>query len=132
MSAMRFTVMAAERAATMATTIQSSARSNLGAGGQEIVEPPSAAVWRAASRAPTNAKGRAKTECSNLIISSVAPSLVTSLARNMFARRRELGAALPSILIFLGEAELGEDAADELVDGIVEGARAVIEGGNGG
>ena len=59
MSAMRFMVMAAERAPTMATTIH---RVCCHEG-----KPPAA---RAASRAPTRAKGSAKTECSNLIISS--------------------------------------------------------------
>src|SRR6185312_7905357 len=56
-STMRLKVMAALRAPTMATTIQPSTPH----GGQ----PP------AASMAPSSAKGRAKTECSNLIISSV-------------------------------------------------------------
>src|ERR1700756_3640189 len=57
---MRLMVMAAERAATIATTIQRIWRSV----GQEF------RVARAASNAPVSAKGKAKTECSNLIISS--------------------------------------------------------------
>src|SRR2546426_10395454 len=57
---MRFMVMAAERAATMAARIHAIWRSV----GQPCV------VARAASRAPVSANGRAKTECSNLIISS--------------------------------------------------------------
>src|SRR5260370_39638462 len=56
---MRLTVIAALRAATMATTIQSTCFSE----GQACV------VNRAASNAPVSAKGSAKTECSNLIIS---------------------------------------------------------------
>lgn len=56
-------VMAAERAATMATTIHRICRNV----GQPCV------VTRAASKAPTSAKGNAKTECSNLIISSTVP-----------------------------------------------------------
>src|SRR5215470_5532817 len=55
---MRFMVMAAERAATIATMIQAIWR--------QAGKPPSA---RAASNAPTSANGRAKTECSNFIIS---------------------------------------------------------------
>ena len=58
-SAIRFMVMAAERAPTMATMIQRSWR-HVG----------NAPAERAASSAPTSAKGSAKTECSNLIISS--------------------------------------------------------------
>src|SRR5258708_9915117 len=58
-SAMRLTVMAALRAATMATMIQR----NCFQVGQPWV------VKRAASRAPVSANGKAKTECSNLIIS---------------------------------------------------------------
>src|SRR5580704_13012125 len=55
---MRLMVMAAERAPTMATIIQRICR--------QVGRPP---PTRAASSAPTNAKGRAKMECSNLIIS---------------------------------------------------------------
>src|SRR5262249_29665852 len=58
-SAMRLIVIAALRAATMATMIQSSCRQV----GQPLL------VKRAASNAPVRAKGRANTECSNLIIS---------------------------------------------------------------
>src|SRR5258708_29860742 len=56
---MRLTVIGALRAATMATKIQSTCFSE----GQACV------VNRAASNAPVSAKGSAKTECSNLIIS---------------------------------------------------------------
>jgi hypothetical protein len=67
---MRFMVMAAERAPTIATTIQRSWR--------QVGKAP---AERAASSAPTSAKGRAKIECSNLIISSTMRMrfLVTSL-----------------------------------------------------
>jgi hypothetical protein len=58
-------VIAAERAATIATTIQIS-----------FISRPSRGkpCDRHASRAPVNAKGNANTECSNLIISSVRRS----------------------------------------------------------
>ena len=58
MSAIRFIVIAAERAPTMATTIQAICT-------QEGQAPAN----RAASSAPTNANGSANTECSILIIS---------------------------------------------------------------
>src|SRR5579862_2174702 len=57
--------MAADRAATMATTIHASFQPNCAE-----LNPLS----RNASRAPVSANGRAKTECSNLIISSVKRS----------------------------------------------------------
>ncbi len=57
---MRFMVMAADRAATIATTIHKIWRS----------EGHPCRVARAASNAPVNANGNANTECSNLIISS--------------------------------------------------------------
>jgi hypothetical protein len=56
-SASRLNAIAAERAETMATTIQ--------AIGRHAGKPP------AASMAPQNANGSAKIECSHLIISSV-------------------------------------------------------------
>ena len=59
----RLNAMAADRAPTIATTIHSSLRQILG-----DAKPLS----RNASSAPVRAKGRAKTECSNLIISSVS------------------------------------------------------------
>src|SRR5215469_14192991 len=55
---MRFMVMAADRAPTIATMIHAIWR--------QAGKPPAA---RAASNAPTSANGRAKTECSNFIIS---------------------------------------------------------------
>jgi len=62
--------MAAERAATMATTIQASFAAGNGTPGSGAA--PAAAGSRRASSAPVRANGRAKTECSNLIISSVS------------------------------------------------------------
>src|SRR5580658_2439149 len=59
----RLKAIAAERAPTIATTIQ------------PIFVQAAAAPrpeWRKASRAPVSAKGKAKTECSNLIISRVS------------------------------------------------------------
>jgi len=53
-------VIAAERAATMATTIHKICRT----------EGHPCRVHRAASNAPVSAKGSANIECSNLIISS--------------------------------------------------------------
>ncbi len=61
-SSKRLNAMAAERAATIATTIQPDL-----APGRARVE----AGIAQASSAPVSAKGRANTECSNLIISSV-------------------------------------------------------------
>ena len=62
-SAIRLNVIAALRAPTMATISQKSCRS--------VGQP------RTASNAPVRAKGRAQTECSNLIISSVVPVLAS-------------------------------------------------------
>src|SRR5689334_16567695 len=56
--------MAADRAHTIATTIQKIL--------SHIPLVPSGTPSRIASKAPVKAKGRAKTECSNLIISSVS------------------------------------------------------------
>ena len=41
-------------------------------------------------------------------------------------------AAFPVVLLFLGQAELGEDAVGELFDEIVDFFRAVVEGWHGG
>ena len=60
---MRLNVIAALRAPTMATISQKSCRS--------VGQP------RTASSAPVSAKGKAKTECSNLIISSVVRVLAS-------------------------------------------------------
>ena len=61
-STSRLNAIAADRAATMQTTIQPSTRS--------VGQPP------AASTAPVNANGSANTECSHLIISSVTTVLL--------------------------------------------------------
>ena len=63
-SAMRLNVIAALRAPTMATISQKSCGS--------VGQP------RTASNAPVSAKGKAKTECSNLIISSVVRILAST------------------------------------------------------
>src|SRR5271154_139105 len=99
-SAMRFMVMAAERAPTMATMIHRICR-HVGS------VPPA----RAARSAPTSAKGSAKTECSNLIISS------TTLMRVFVIR---LGLPFPAILLFLRKADLREDAIGKLTDQVVD------------
>src|SRR4029077_17048860 len=152
-SAMRFMVIAAERAPTMAITIQRICRND----GRL---PPA----RAASRAPTSANGSANTECSNLIISSTmrirdllifGSTLETKKEyssprrrekrRNQFYRLRASRlpkisflprasiakalrlAALPAILLFLREANLREDSVGELLDHVFYGLRAVVE-----
>ncbi len=68
---MRLKVMAAERAPTMATMIQASFTAALRASRLDS---------RTANKAPVKANGKANTECSNLIISSVSLSLC-SIAR---------------------------------------------------
>src|SRR5260370_12293022 len=67
----RLNAMAAERAPTIATTIQASFRHR-----RSLARPPS----RTASRAPVKAKGSAEIECSNLIISSVKRMRFQSIA----------------------------------------------------
>src|SRR5450432_4030957 len=131
---MRLMVMAAERAATMATTIQANWRS--------VGQPR--CVARAASNAPVSAKGSANTECSNLIISRTmrmrlvfficgagadASSVATS-GLGLF-RGRWNGPA-PAIHFFLRQADLREDAADILCDEVVDSLRVMIKRGDGG
>jgi len=65
-SSIRLKVMAAERAPTIATTIQESRHARL-----PVAKPCS----RKASSAAVSANGKANTECSNLIISSVSQIL---------------------------------------------------------
>ena len=72
-SRMRLNVIATERAETIETTISASRIQN-----RSIVNADS----RQASRAPVNANGSAKTECSNLIISSVNRVLRRKECRN--------------------------------------------------
>ena len=67
---MRLKAMAADRAPTMATTIHSSLPANT---------RPGKWLSRNASSAPVSANGSAKTECSNLIISSVSRSRFQNL-----------------------------------------------------
>src|SRR5467141_3920587 len=114
---MRFMVIAAERAATMATTIHKICCSD----GQPL------RVARAASKAPVSANGKANTECSNLIISStvlmrLAISEVRAKSRLRFFRRRR---ARPAIHLFLRQPHLREDPAYVLRHQIVDRFRMV-------
>src|SRR6266852_7534699 len=116
---MRFMVIAAERAATIATTIHKIWRS----------EGQPRCVARAASSAPVSANGSANTECSNLIISStilmlLAISKLRTTSRLRFFRR---GCARPAIHFVLLEANLREDAANVLRNEIVDRFRLVIK-----
>src|SRR5580692_2224171 len=104
-------VIAADRAATIATTIQRNCR-NVG----QVVR-----FWwvaRAARIAPVKANGSAKTECSNLIISSTV-RMRPAIPR---LRLRLFGALLtrPAIHIFLGHMNLREHAANILGDKVVD------------
>src|SRR5580704_19759760 len=111
---MRFTVIAAERAATMATTIQTYWRS--------VGQPFGGwCVARAASSAPVSANGSAKTECSNLIISSTVRMRPASAK----LRLRLFGALLtcPAIHIFLGKINLRKNAINVLRDQVVDRLR---------
>src|SRR5258706_5292802 len=116
---MRFMVMAAERAATIATTIHKI----------WLSEGHPCRVARAASSAPVSANGNANTECSNLIISSTvltrfAISELRAASRLRFFQR---GRARPAVHLFLREADLCQDAAHELRNEIVDRLRLVIE-----
>src|SRR5713226_1778521 len=124
MSAMRFMVMAAERAATSATTIHKIWRS----------DGHPCRVARAASNAPVSANGNANTECSNLIISStvlmrlaISDSRVTLRLR--FFRCR---CARPSIHVFLRQSNLPKNPAYVLGNKIVDRLRLVIKRRHGG
>src|SRR5690348_471660 len=128
---MRFMVMAAERAPTMATMIQKICQAMVRAAGQ------SARPECSASKAATRAKGSAKTECSNLIISSTVRMrlwLGTFGANFWWATGSSLAmvAALPVILVVLREIEMREDAVDVLRDDIVDGFWRVVKSGSGG
>src|SRR5579872_6474219 len=124
--------MAAERAPTMATIIQAIWR-------QEGQAMPRA--YRAASSAPVRAKGSAKMECSNLIISSTVrkrlglafgPGLMTvRCGLYLECLAQLLALAFPGELAILGQPELREHAADELGDKIFDRLRLVIERRNG-
>src|SRR5215472_2793896 len=103
---MRLSVMAAERAATIATTIHKTCRS--------VGQP--CAVARAASSAPVSAKGSANTECSNLIISSTVrmrPAIASVL------RLPARGAAGPAEHFFLRQPGLRQHAANVLLHQVV-------------
>src|SRR5229473_101872 len=116
---MRFMVIAAERAATIATTIHKT----------WLSEGHPCRVERAASNAPVSAKGKANTECSNLIISStvlmrLAISKLRTTSRLRFFRRRR---ARPAIHFVLREPNLREDTANVLRNEIVDRFRLVIK-----
>src|SRR5256885_1900050 len=113
---MRLMVMAAERAETMATTIQRIWRK----------EGQPCDVKRAASSAPVSAKGRAKMECSNLIISRTVrmrPAMAPSGLRFLrFGMRTG-----PAVHPILSETNLSKHAANVLRYEIVDCFRLVIE-----
>src|SRR6266478_2749609 len=115
---MRFMVIAAERAATIAMTIHRICRSV----GQPL------APWcvaRAASSAPVSANGSANTECSNLIISSTVRMrpVITKSCLGLFSRRLPR----PAVHFFLWQIDLREDAADVLCDQVVDRFWLVIK-----
>src|SRR5215813_4101619 len=119
-STMRLTVIAAERAETIATTIQRIWRS--------VGQPCD--VKRAASSAPVKANGNAKTECSNFIISRMVrmrPAIALSLRLFRFGMR-----TCPAIHLFLLKADLREHAANVLGNEIVDRLRMMIIGRNSG
>src|ERR1700722_5699042 len=115
---MRLTVMAAERAATMATTIHSSCRNV----GQPWL------VARAASSAPVKANGKANTECSNLIISSTVPRGLVVMA-GAASRLGLLGCrrAQPAIHLVLRQSDLRQPAAYVLGNQGVDGSPLIIK-----
>src|SRR5436305_377077 len=117
---MRLMVMAAERADTMAITIQR----NCCQVGQRWE------VKRAASNAPVRAKGSANTECSNLIISSTVRMRLLikgSSGLSFFCG----GRASPAEHGVLRQIHLSEYPADVLHYEIVDRFRLVIKRGNG-
>src|SRR6266852_1090396 len=104
-SASRLNDIAAERAATMATTIHKSWR--------PVGMPPAANI------APQSANGRANTECSHLIISRVTRRFVSSVTSNGRTRSAELCSARrtrerPSITF--GSDQRNETASLEYLD----------------
>src|SRR5277367_1155577 len=115
---MRFTVIAAERAATMATTIQTNWR--------RVGQPRGGwCVARAASNAPVRANGSANTECSNLIISSTVrmrPAIAKLRLCLFYARLTR-----PAIHILLRKLDLREYAANILRHQIVDRLRMMIK-----
>src|SRR5690348_6094741 len=131
---MRFIVIAAERAPTMATMIQAICQAMVRAAGQ-FARPA-----RSASKAATRAKGSAKTECSNLIISSTVRMRLwtggaganSGWAFGWIADLLPMIAALPVILVVLRKIEMREDAVDILRDDFIDGFWRVIKRGSGG
>src|ERR1700674_2419806 len=118
---MRFMIMAAERAATMAMTIHKIWR-NVG-------QPEGVlCATRAASNAPVSAKGSAKTECSNLIISSTVRNLPAMAALRL--RFLRCGLACPAEHLLLRKINLREHAADVLRHEVVDGFRMVLKSRN--
>src|SRR5271170_441851 len=116
---MRLTVMAADRAATMATTIQKTC----------CTEGQPCGGWcvaRAASSAPVSANGSANTECSNLIISStVRMRPCCTVASGIgFLRRQASG---PTVHLLLRKIDLRQNAAHVLRHQIIDGFRLVVK-----
>src|SRR5258706_13081653 len=113
---MRLMVIAAERAETMATTIQRIWR--------HVGQP--CEVKRAARRAPVSAKGRAKMECSNLIISRTVrmrPAMAASGLRFLrFGMRTG-----PTVHLILSETNLRKHAANVLRYEIVDCFGMMVE-----
>src|SRR5260370_28993707 len=114
-------VIAAERAATMATTIH---RIWLHVG-QPLGD---LCVARAASNAPVSANGSAKTECSNLIISSTMRNLPAMWELRLLLLRRGLPG--PTEHLLLQEINLREHAANVLRHEVVDRFRVMVESGN--
>ena len=92
-----------------------------------------ACTVRAASSAAVSANGSAKMECSNLIISStVRMRLSSSVNFQPSFASAGFRAAFPSILLFLRQINLGQRAANILLDEIVDCLRRIIKRGNDG
>src|SRR6266852_8307928 len=119
MSAMRFMVMAAERAATIATTIHKT----------WLSEGHPCRVARAASNAPVSANGNANTECSNLIISSTVLMrfAISDLRATLRLRLSCRLSPRPAIHFVLREANLRQHTANVLRHKIVDRFRLMIK-----
>src|SRR5450631_1856439 len=121
--------MAAERAPTMATTIQTICRSDGQPGW-----PPCTLAKRAASSAPVSANGSAKTECSNLIISSTVRMrfvVIVEKKSSRFGLFRGARSA-PAVHLLLRQTDLREYAARILRDQVIDRLRLMIKRGNRG
>src|SRR5271165_5267317 len=95
---MRFMVIAADRAPTMAMTIHRICRhdgQSAFAGEAATADKPAPVAgidaYRAASNAPVSAKGSAKTECSNLIISRMVRMRLWLTGKHRSVSRRVRG-----------------------------------------